>query len=225
MALTWADFTNGESALSIRTKLNNFNNNVVTADNSNVAAINANTANIATNTANIATNTSDISDNADAIVALSASVNTNTSDIADINSTAFSFATLYGTYGTLLTYNLTTDYQDLANYPLQGSNNFTVSATNGTLVPTQTGYYQVSLFLTGFTTESSQKTATVALFEDGVALMAGSSHYKDDIGINVTFTGIFPLVAGREYKIGIKGSTTGTIGVAAKNFAMHYVGS
>jgi hypothetical protein len=225
MALTWADFTNGESALSIRTKLNNFNNNVVTADNSNVAAINANAAAILTHTGQIATHTTDIATNTADIATNTADIATNTADIADINATAFSFATLYGTYGTLLTYNLTTDYQDLANYPLQGSNNFTVSATNGTLVPTQTGYYQVSLFLAGFTSESSQKTATVALIEDGTPLMAGSSHYKDDIGINVSFAGIFPLVAGREYKIAIKGTTTGTIGVSAKNFAMHYVGS
>lgn len=224
MALTWADFANGESALSIRNKLNTFNNAVVTADSSNAAAINANAANIATNTSDIATLDTTVSGHTTSIGANTTNIATNTADIAEINSKAFSFATLYGVYGTPLTYNLTTSYQDLSNYAAQGSSGFTVSTVNGTLTPAKTGFYQVSLFLTGTTSESSEKIATVAFVEDGVVLMAGSTPYITATGVNGNFAGIFPLTAGKEYKIQIKSNVAGTVSITANNFAMHFVG-
>lgn len=69
MAVSWIDYINGEGLLSIRNKINAFNNAVVTEVGtilSNItslsASISTNTTNIATNAANIATNTADIVD-------------------------------------------------------------------------------------------------------------------------------------------------------------------
>lgn len=220
MALTWADFNNGESALSIRTKINAFNNAAVTEVGTISAAVNTNIANIATNTAAIGTNTTNIA--------------TNTSDIADIDTrtTAIEtkladynvFGTLYGVYSSPKAYNLTTTYQDLANFASSGSHLITASTTNGTFIPTHTAFYKVSLFITGTTSESSQKIATIALVEDGVVLMEGSSPYIAATGINIAFSGVFPFTAGKEYKIQIKGGTAGTVNITADNFAVHHVG-
>ena len=74
MALTWTSFNNGENALSIRNKLNTFNNSVVTEVATVVSASNTNTTNITTNTTAIATNATDIA-------TLEAEVATNTGDI------------------------------------------------------------------------------------------------------------------------------------------------
>ena len=220
MALTWADFNNGESALSIRTKLNAFNNATVTETSSISTAVNNNAANIATNTTNIATNAADIATNATDISAVEARTTVIETRLQDYNV----FGTLYGVYSTPKTYNLTTSYQDLANFASTGSHLITTSGANGTFTPTHTAFYKVSLFITGTTSESSQKIATVALVEDGVVLMEGSSPYISATGINVAFSGIFPFTAGSEYKIQIKGNTSGTINITADNFAIHHVG-
>jgi hypothetical protein len=220
MALTWADFNNGESALSIRTKLNTFNNATVTETTSISTAVNNNATAIAANAAAIATNVSDIADNAADIAAVDARTTVIETKLADYNV----FGTLYGVYTTPKTYNLTTSYQDLANFASTGSHLVTVSGANGTFTPTHTAFYKVSLFLTGTTSESSEKVATVALVEDGVVLMSGSAPYIAATGINMSFSGIFPFTAGKEYKIQLKGNTTGTINVTADNFAIHHVG-
>lgn len=220
MALTWTDFANGESALSIRNKLNTFNNAVVTESASTASAANTNATNIATNAANIATNTTDIATNASDIAAIDTRVTAVETTLADYNI----YSTLFGVYGTPKTYNLTTSYMDLANFASAANNGFTVSATNGTLTPAHTGYHRISLFVTGTTTETSQKVATVALVEDGVVLMEGSATYIAATGINISFSGIFPLTAGKVYKIQIKGNTAGTINITADNFSVDHVG-
>lgn len=220
MALTWTDFVNGESALSIRNKINTFNNAAVTEAATTTTASNNNAANIATNAANIATNTTDIATNTSDIAALDTRVTSVETTLSDYNI----YSTLYGVYGTPKAYNLTTSYQDLANFANAADNGFTVSATNGTITPAHTGYHRISLFLTGTTTESSQKVATVALVEDGVVLMEGSATYIAATGINIAFTGIFPLTAGSVYKIQIKGNVAGSIAITADNFSVDHVG-
>ena len=220
MALTWADFNNGESALSVRTKLNAFNNSVVTeaasialATNNNADDIDALEVRMTSAEGAIVTNVTDIAD-----------VEARTTDLETTLADYNVFGTLYGVYTTPKVYNLTTSYQDLANFGAFGSNLVTASTVNGTFTPTHTAFYKVSLFITGTTTESSQKIATVALVEDGVVLMEGSAPYIAATGINIAFSGIFPFSANSEYKIQIKGSTAGTISVTADNFAIHHVG-
>lgn len=220
MALTWADFNNGESALSVRTKLNAFNNSVVTeaasialATNNNADDIDAVELRMTAAEGAIVNNVTDIAD-------VEARTTTLENTLADYNV----FGTLYGVYTTPKVYNLTTSYQDLANFGAFGSNLVTASTVNGTFTPTHTAFYKVSLFITGTTTESSQKIATIALVEDGVVLMEGSSPYIAATGINIAFSGIFPFTSGKEYKIQIKGATAGTVSVTADNFAIHHVG-
>jgi hypothetical protein len=234
MALTWADFNNGESALSVRTKLNTFNNAVVTEAASIAAAANVNADDIDALELRMTTAEGDI-DAAELrmttaegdIDAAELRLDTAETDIAALENTLSDynvFGTLYGVYTTPKVYNLTTSYQDLANFGAFGSNLVTASTVNGTFTPTHTAFYKVSLFVTGTTTESSQKIATVALVEDGVVLMEGSSPYISATGINIAFSGIFPFSADSEYKIQIKGDTAGTISVTADNFAIHHVG-
>jgi hypothetical protein len=220
MPLTWTDFANGESALSIRNKLNTFNNATVTEVATVTSASNANNTAIATNTSDIATNATNIATNTSDIAALDTRVGAVETTLSDYNI----YCTLFGVYSTPKAYNLTTSYQDLALFANSADNGFTVSATTGTLTPAHTGYHRISLFLTGTTTESSEKVATVALVEDGVVLMEGSTNYIDDTGINVSFTGIFPLTAGKVYKIQIKGNTNGSINITADNFSVDHVG-
>lgn len=220
MAITWSDFNNGESALSIRTKINNFNNSVV-ADNTSIAlAVNNNSDNINTNAGNIVANTAAIATNTAGIASLGTRTTALETLLLDYNV----FGTLYGVYGTPKTYNLTTSYQDLANFALSGSHLVTASTTNGTFSPIHGAFYKVSLFFTGTTTETSQKVATIALVEDGVVVMEGSNPYIQATGINMSFSGIFPLKANSVYKIRIKGNTAGTIAITSDNFAIHHVG-
>ena len=220
MAVTWADFNNGESALSIRTKLNTFNNAVV-ADNASIAtAVNNNATNIAANATDIAANTTDIATNASAITTVAARTTAIETLLDDYNV----FGTLYGVYTTPKVYNLTTSYQDLANFALSGSNKITVSPTNGTFTPTHGAFYKVSLFFTGTTVESSQKIVTIAFVEDGVVVMEGSGTFIAATGVNMAFSGIFPLQTGSVYKIQIKANTTSTINITADNFGIHHVG-
>lgn len=222
MALTWTDFANGESALSIRNKLNTFNNAAVTEVASTVAASNANATNIATNTANIATNTADIATNTSDISGIDTRVTAVETTLAEgIND----FVTLLGMYSTPVVYNLTTTYQDIANYSSAGNSGFTVSQTNGTFSPSHSGYYRVSTFMSADTSESSQKVATVAFVEDGVAIMEGSTAFIAGTGLNRSFTAIFPLVAGRVYKLQIKANTASSVSMNSLNFSANYVGS
>jgi hypothetical protein len=224
VAITWTDFQNGESALSIRNKINTFNNSVVTENSSIVQAVNANVSSIATNTTNISNNTSAIANNTADITTNTASIAATALAVSTIQNKIDVFATLYGVYGTPQAYNLTTSYQDLDNFGASATGSFTASTVNGTLIPGKTGYYQVSLFFTGNTPESSEKVATVALIENSTVLMEGSTSFISDRGINVSFTGIFPLTAGNTYKIQIKSNTASTINITADNFSMHYVG-
>ena len=220
MAVTWSDFNNGESALSIRTKINSFNNSVV-ADNTSIAtAVNANGTAIAANEAAILANAADIAANILEISGLDSRTTALETKLEDYNV----FATLYGVYTTPKVYNLTTTYQDLANFASSGSSLITVSAVNGTFSPTHSAFYKISLFITGTTGESSQKIATVALVEDGVVLMEGANPFISGTGINVSFSGIFPLTAGKVYKIQIKANTSSTVSITADNFAMNHVG-
>lgn len=220
MALTWADFNNGESALSVRTKLNTFNNAVVTEAASITLATNNNANDIDALELRMTTAEGDIDAAELRLDTAEADIDALENTLADYNV----FGTLYGVYSTPKVYNLTTSYQDLANFGAFGSNLVTASTVNGTFTPTHTAFYKVSLFITGTTTESSQKIATVALVEDGVVLMEGSAPYISATGINIAFSGIFPFSANSEYKIQIKGNTAGTISVTADNFAIHHVG-
>lgn len=220
MALTWADFNNGESALSIRTKLNTFNNSVVTEAASIAAAANTNAGDIDALEVRMAAAEGSVVTNASDIDAVEARATALENTLTDYNV----FGTLYGVYNTPKVYNLTTTYQDLAGFGAFGSHLITASTVNGTFTPTHTAFYKVSLFITGTTTESSQKIATVALVKDGVVVMEGSTPYIAATGINVSFSGIFPLTAGGEYKVQIKGNTAGTISITADNFAIHHVG-
>jgi trimeric autotransporter adhesin len=222
MALTWADFNNGESALSIRNKINTFNNAAVTevtsiasAANSNLAAITANTTNITTNTANIATNTANIVD-------LDTRVDTIETTLAEGVS---DFATLIGSYPTPAAYSLTGSYQDVANYTSSGSDGFTVDTVAGTMSPSHTGYYRISSFMSGDTSESSQKIATVAFVEDGVTVMEGSTSFISATGLNRSFTAIFPMYAGRVYKLQIKADAASGVSMKSLNFSANYVGN
>ena len=222
MALTWTDFANGESALSIRNKLNTFNNAAVTEVASTVSATNTNTTNIATNTANIAQNTTDIATNASAISGVDTRVTTVEATLAaGIND----FVTLIGNYTTPVTYNLTTAYQDVANYNSSGASGFTISEVNGTFSPSHSGFYRISSFMSATTGESSQKIATAAFVEDGVVLFEGSTSFIADTGLNRSFTAIFPLVAGRVYKLQIKANTSSSVAMNSLNFSANYVGS
>lgn len=222
MALTWSDFANGESALSIRTKLNAFNNSAVTEVASTVSATNTNTTNIATNTANITTNTTNIATNVSDISALDTRVTAAEATLAEgIND----FATLIGNYSTPVAYNLTTTYQDIANYSSSGTAGFTVNTVNGTFTPTHTGYYRISFFMTGSTSESSSKVATTAFVEDGVALFEGSTSFISSTGIDRSFTAIFELTAGNVYKLQIKANTASSVSFDALNLAADWVGS
>lgn len=220
MALTWTDFANGESALSIRNKLNTFNNAVVTEAASTASASNTNATNIATNAANIAQNTTDIAQNTSDISGLDTRTTAIETQLTDYNL----FCTLWGIYTTPAAYNLTTTYQDIANYPSDGHNGFTVSQVNGTFSPSHTGYYRISSFISATTGEASQKIATIALVEDGVALMEGSTSFIDSTGLNRSFTGIFPLTAGKVYKLQIKANASSSIAVTAINFSVDHVG-
>lgn len=75
MAISWSNINNGEGALSIRNKINDFNASVVVDVNSGATSINTNSTNIATNVTNIATNTTNIGTNTTDIA-------TNAADIA-----------------------------------------------------------------------------------------------------------------------------------------------
>lgn len=220
MALTWSDFANGESALSIRNKLNTFNNAVVTEAASTASAANTNGTAITALDTRVTSNDTDITALQGRATALETRATAIETTLADYNI----YSTLYGVYGTPKTYNLTTSYVDLANFANASDNGFTVSAATGTLSPAHTGYHRISLFVTGTTTETSQKVATVALVEDGVVLMEGSATYISATGINISFSGIFPLTAGKVYKIQIKGNTAGTINITADNFSVDHVG-
>lgn len=70
MAITWTNYNNGDSLLTIRNAINAFNTATKTAVNTNETDIASNAADIATNTANIATNTADIATNVTDIAAL-----------------------------------------------------------------------------------------------------------------------------------------------------------
>lgn len=220
MALTWTDFANGESALSIRNKLNTFNNAVVTEAASTASASNTNATNIAQNTSDIAQNVTDIAQNVSDISALETRATALETTLTHYGK----FCTLYGVYTTPKTYNLTTTYMDLANFGSSGNEGFTISAANGTFSPDHDGFYKVSLFLSGTTGESSQKVATVALVQDGTVVMEGSMHFIDSTGINVSFSGIFPLLASSVYKIQIKANTASSIDITADNFSIIHVG-
>lgn len=222
MALTWTDFANGESALSIRNKLNTFNNATVTEVASTVSAANTNAANIAANAADIATNTADIATNTADIAAIDTRVGSVEATLAaGIND----FVTLIGNYTTPVTYNLTTSYQDIANYNSAGNSGFTISEVNGTFSPSNTGFYRISSFMSGTTSESSQKVSTVAFVEDGVVLFEGSTSFISGTGLNRSFTAIFPLTAGKVYKLQIKADTSSSVAMKALNFSANYVGS
>jgi len=222
MALTWTDFSNGESALSVRNKLNTFNNAAVTEVASTVSATNTNTTNIGTNTTDIATNTSDIASNTTDIAAIDTRVGTVEATLAAGIS---DFVTLLGQYSTPTAYSLTTTYQDIINYTSSGTSGFTVSATNGTFSPSHTGYYRISSFMSGTTTETSQKVSTVAFVEDGVVLFEGSTSFIDSTGLNRSFTAIFPLTAGKVYKLQIKANTSSSVSFTALNLSANYVGA
>lgn len=222
MALTWTDFANGESALSVRNKLNTFNNAAVTEVASAVSANNTNATNIAANTASIVTNTADIATNTSGLAALDTRVAANEAILAaGIND----FVTLLGNYSTPVVYNLTTTYQDVANYNSSGFEGFTVSEVNGTFSPSNTGYYRISSFMSGDTAESSAKVATTAFVEDGVVLMEGSTTFVDNTGLNRSFTAIFPMTAGKVYKLQIKANAASSVSLNSVNFAANWVGS
>jgi len=222
MALTWADFANGESALSIRNKLNTFNNAVVTDNATITSAVNTNAANIAQNTTDIAANTTDIATNASDITALEGRVAVN-EDV--LGSGVYDFVTLIGQYPTTpVTYNLTTTYQDVADYSSSGNIGFTVSETNGTFVPSTSGFYRISMFMSGTTSESSQKINTVALSQDGTIMFEGSTPFIDSTGLNRSFTAIFPLTAGSVYKLQMKANAASSVSFGTINFAAERVG-
>ena len=78
MAVTWAagSFENGANLNTIRTNINNFNDEVsiaIASSNSTISSVNLN---VSTNTANIATNTAAIGTNAAAIAANTSLINT-----------------------------------------------------------------------------------------------------------------------------------------------------
>jgi hypothetical protein len=222
MPLTWTDFANGESALSIRNKLNTFNNATVTEVATVTSASNANNTAIATNTADIATNATNIATNTSDIAALDTRVGSVEATLAaGIND----FVTLIGNYPTPVTYNLTTAYQNVANYSSSGNSGFTVSEVNGTFSPSHTGFYRISSFMSGTTAENSQKISTVAFVEDGVVLFEGSTTFISDTGLNRSFTAIFPLTAGKVYKLQIKANASSSVAMKALNFSANYVGS
>ena len=60
MAITWTEWNNGGSLITLRTGLNSFNNSVVSAVNTNTADIEAISSNVSSNTTDISTNTDTI---------------------------------------------------------------------------------------------------------------------------------------------------------------------
>lgn len=223
MAVTWTDISNGESALSIRGKINSFNASVVTETTSNTNAINTNTSNITTNANAISTNATNIA--------------TNTSDIATHDSRLDAidiFHQQVGKYGTLIgpdttgganIYNLTTTYQDIDGFSTAGSLGTTVSTANGTITPSITGYYRVSLFMSGDMPVGSDSVVMLALIEGTSVLMEGVSTVTTSADkLGVSFTGIFQLTASTVYKTQIKSDAPYTLTVTANNFAVELVG-
>jgi len=95
MAITYTDFVNGDTLLTIREKLNTFNNSVVGETATLASDILSNTGGINVNTANIATNTADISTNAYNISLNNSSITDNTNRLVELeNFTLYTFNTV-----------------------------------------------------------------------------------------------------------------------------------
>ena len=102
MAIAWdvTDFENGDALLSIREKINGFNNSVVVDVNLNTTTTVANTSSIVglrtdtdTNTASITTNAGNITTNTTDIVALEALVNNyQVSQVSGISTTSSAYS-------------------------------------------------------------------------------------------------------------------------------------
>jgi len=85
MALSWTDFNNGESLLTLRNSINSFNNSVVTDVNTNTTAVSTNASNISTLDGRISTNEDDIASLSDRVTVNEADILTNVADIVDLN--------------------------------------------------------------------------------------------------------------------------------------------
>jgi len=124
--LTWNDIENGEEGLSVRTKINNFNN---------AAAQSINNSDIGTITDNVAQNTNDISTNSYLLSNVSSDTLTNTnridSNVNQINNNITNIQTN--------TNNIATNTGDITGLDTRVTTNETQLATNTNNISTNTG--------------------------------------------------------------------------------------
>lgn len=136
------------------------------------------------------------------------------------------FASLVGQTSPL--YSLTSTKQTIGGFSSSGNGNFIASsALNGTITPSENGWYRVS-FMTSMTFTSSSVTRTISLdlvnsTDSQIVASSNVNIPKDATADAESLTAVLYLTANKSYKIDISSSVNMDITFDTMNFAVELV--